>query len=212
MKKFKKVLIISSIFLLLGQIIYVASEPMVVSAVTDDILVTLTVTSGITISTGADAPMSTALGVASDSAVASSSWLVKTNDVDGYTLAVKASTDPALKDGTKVIEDYTEASAGVPDAWSVASGDKEFGYSSYGTDVAAAWGTDTDCVGASANLPSATLKYAGLSTSDKQIATRTSVTPYAGITTNICFAVEQNAVFADSGSYTATVTATAVVI
>ncbi|MEI6281053.1 MAG: hypothetical protein WCP17_03595 [bacterium] len=178
------------------------------SPATDGVLVSLDVTSGITISNGADVTMAPNMGITSDSSIGTSSWLVKTNSLGGYTLAVKASTTPALKSGINSFADYTEASTGVPESWSIAGGDKEFGYSAYGTDTnGATWGTAGSC--GSAGLPDVAQKYVGFSTLDKTIATRAAVTPTSGITTTICFAAAQNAVYAASGSYTATITATA---
>ena len=175
---------------------------------TDDVIVTLDVTAGITISDGANVTMDPNIGIVSDSSIGSSSWLVKTNALNGYTLAVKASTTPALKSGTESFADYTEGTSGIPEAWSVGVGDKEFGFPAYGTDTTTGtWGTAQSC--GAAGIPDAAQYYVGFTTSDKTIATRALVTPTAGITTTICFAAEQNAVYAASGTYTATITATA---
>lgn len=191
--------------------LYFILEPSVARAVTDNVVVSLTVDSGITISDGADVTMAPNIGLTTNGSIGDSSWTVKTNDGNGYTLAVKASTSPALQSATSSFADYTEASAGVPELWSVGSGDKEFGYSAYGTDSSTAtWGTSASC--GSAGTPAAAEKYVGFTTSDKTIATRTSVTPVAGIDTTICFAAEQNGVYADQGAYTATITATATVL
>ena len=210
----KKVLPLSLVTLLALQVIYFVSEPTISSAVTasDNVIVTLNVTSGITISNGADTTMTPNLGVTSDQAVGSSSWIVKTNNAAGYTLSVKASTSPALADGVvDSFADYTEAVAGTPDVWGgVAAGTKEFGFSAYGADTnTTTWGTSASCGNTSTGVPAAAQKYKGFSLTDFQIATRNVVTPNAGITTNICFAAQQNAVYASSGIYTATVIATA---
>lgn len=175
---------------------------------TDDVVVTLDVTAGITISDGANVTMSPNIGVVADSSIGSSSWLVKTNALNGYTLAVKASTTPALQSGAESFADYTETVPGTPEAWSVGAGAKEFGYSAYGTDTSTGiWGTAATC--GAAGVPDASQNYVGFSLSDKTIATRATVTPNTGITTTICFAAEQNAIYAASGTYTATITATA---
>ena len=188
--------------------IYLFAEPVVAVTATDGVVVTLTVDSGITISNGADSTMTPNIGVANDSSIGSSSWIVKTNNTLGYTLAVKASTAPALKSGSNTFEDYTEAVVGTPEVWSVGSGAKEFGYSAYGTDTATAtWGTSASC--GTGGVPAGAQKYVGFSTTDKIIAQKATVTPTTGITTNICFAAQQNAIYAASGTYTATITATA---
>lgn len=208
----KKIIASSIISIISINIMYVALEPTIVQAVTDNVTVTLTVDSGITISNGADSTMSPNISVSANGSIGTSSWVVTTNDTDGYTLAVKASASPALVSGGNSFADYTEAVAGTPEQpFAVASGAYEFGYSAYGTDTSTAtWGTAASC--GAAGTPSATQKYLGFTTSDKIIATRASVTPTAGITTTICFAAEQDTIFAPSGVYTATITGTAVVL
>jgi len=200
---------------------------------TDDVVVTLDVTSGIAITPGDDVTMLPNIGVTANSSIGTSSWNVKTNAIDGYTLAVKALTAPALKSGSNSFDDYTEALGTcsdvskttratceavsaiwtpTPETWSVGSGDIEFGYSAYGTDVTTMgiWGTGTSC--GSAGTPTATLNYAGFTTNNNTISTGTmtdlSVNPL-GVTTTICFAAEQKDIYAPSGTYTATITATA---
>lgn len=178
------------------------------ASVTDNVVVTLNVDEGITISNGPDTTMAPNIGLTSNKSIGSSSWTVTTNALNGYSLAVKATTAPALQSGSNSFADYTETTSGTPETWSVATGTKEFGYSVYGTDApTATWGTGANC--GTAGAPSATLKYVGLKTTDKIVATRNSVTPVTGITTNICFGAEQNNVFAPAGTYTATVIATA---
>lgn len=179
-----------------------------VQTATDNVIVTLAVDEGITISDGSDTSLLPNIGISNNKAIGSSSWTVTTNAANGYNLAVKASTSPALQSGSNSFADYTETTVGTPETWSVASGDMEFGYSVYGTDSATTnWGTGASC--GTGGVPSATLKYVGLKTADKVVATRSSVTPVTGVATTICFGAEQNNVFAPAGTYTSTVTATA---
>jgi len=174
---------------------------------TDDVLVTLTVDEGISITTGADVTMAPNISVSANSSIGSSSWNVKTNSHAGYTLAIKASTDPALVSATNSFTDYTEAVLGTPELWSVETGVYEFGYSAYGTDTPdGTWGALDTC--GAAGVPGGN-KYVGTQVTDKTIATRAVPTLPAGITTTICFAAEQVDVYAPSGTYTATITATA---
>jgi hypothetical protein len=216
----KKTLSLTFISLFFVQGLYLAAEPIITNAattVTDDVIVTLNVDAGITISNGADATMLPNIGIGANKAVGSSSWSVATNNSAGYTLAVKASTSPALAKGAPSADnfvDYTPASALVPETWvTVAAGAKEFGFSARGTDVPASFGTATGCGNSGTGAPDPLSKYLGFATSDKQIATRASVTTFAGNTTTICFAAEQGtATYAASGAYTATITATAAVI
>ncbi len=167
--------------------------------------------SSISISTGSDIAL-TALSISQDTAVGNSAWTVTTDDSAGYSLSVDASSDPALQDSgtSEQFTDYTESTPGTPEQWSVSSA-YEFGFSARGSDVSTGtWGTDTDCI-AGADVPSAGLNWRGFDGgADIEIASRTSRTTPSGIATTICVASEQSGIFAPSGTYTATITATAV--
>jgi hypothetical protein len=185
-------------------------EPSVSSAAvaTDSVIVTLNVVSGITITSPADTPMSTSLGVSTNTAIATTTWNVKTNNNLGYTLVVTSSTFPAMKASpTQFVNDFPSTS--TPALWSTLGTGGWFGYSGYGTDVSTGtWGTGSSC--GATSTPSGTLKYAGFSsTTANAIATRSATTTTAGVDTTICYAVEQKSVYIDSGTYTATITATA---
>ena len=188
-------------------------EPAKVGAVSDEIIVELTVQSGISITSPNDVTMSD-MGTAVNTSTGFAVWNVKTNDPDGYTLAVKASTSPALRNGSNSFADYTEALAGTPDTWSVDSGTFEFGFSALGTDVEVEYGTgQTTCDdGAASSTVNTNLKFEGFTTSDETVATRSATTTTAGVDTRVCFAAEQNGVYAPAGLYQATITATATVI
>ena len=155
--------------------------------------------------------MSRNLSMVNMTAVASSTWTVTTNNITGYNLTVKASTAPAMQqNATTTVADYTLV---TPSTWSVSAGAAAFGFSAYGPDTnTTTWGSAGTCQ-ASANVPSA-LKYLGFttSTSTPVVATRAATTTFAGSATTVCFAVEQNAFYIPSGTYTATITATAVTI
>lgn len=193
-------------------------EPVVTQAVDDVIVVSLTVDSGISITSPADVVMSN-IGTGIDNSTGGATWNVKSNDPDGYTLNVKASTAPAMVSGGNSFADYTETTPGTPQAWSVDSGTSEFGFSGFGTDVAkvntdqyGATGQTACDNGSASSTVNATLKYLGFTTSGQLLATRTGTTSTAGIDSKICFAAGQNAAYAPSGLYQATITATALAI
>jgi hypothetical protein len=186
-------------------------EPATASAAvaSSSVVITLNVTQGISISSPINSSMSATLGVAQNSAVGTTTWTVITNDVAGYTLSVNATNTPAMKTGSASVADYQ--TTGTPNTWSVSSGNAAFGYSAFGTDVpTGTWGTGALCSGASGpNATSTTLKYEGFTTSPFQVASRAATTTPSGIATTVCYAVEQNNVFIPSGTYTATIVATA---
>jgi len=189
-------------------------KPVIISAQTfdsDEIEVTLNVDAGISIDSPGNITMSRNLSVINMTAVAESTWTVTTNNITGYNLTIKADTYPAMQqNATTTIADYP---TGTPTTWSVING-ANFGFSAYGTDVnTTTWGEGSSC-STSTHNPSPTLKYLGFttSTSSPVVATRNATTTFAGSATTICYAVEQDNFFIPSGSYTATITATAVMI
>ena len=215
LKKVTASTIISLMFLQIFYSVIIEPTTALATAVTNNVVVTLNVTSGVTISTGSNVTMLPNIGIASDKAVGGSSWSVATNSATGYTLAVKASTSPALKNGAiDSFANYTEAVAGTPELWTgVTAGLKEFGYGAYGTDTpTATWGNPTTCGNTGTGVPDVAGKFKGMTTVDATIASRATVTPPTGITTTICFAAQENAVYAAAGVYTATVTATATAV
>ena len=192
--------------------VFTVTEPEAVQAqsASDDVVVTLNVQSEITITDGANETMTPDMGLTNDTSTGESNWTVETSSNAGYTLAVKASTTPALQSSNgDSFTDYTEAAAGTPDSWSVDPGSYEFGFSAFGDDVAdGAYGSGTSCDG-SGDPANTNLNYEGFTTSDNTIATNASPTPSGGTQTTICFGAGQNGVNAPSGTYTATIIATA---
>jgi hypothetical protein len=193
---------------------FVCVEPAVSSAVTDDVVVNLTVDAGISITSPADATMLPNLGVSANSSIATTTWNVKTNDPDGYTLTImNASTSPAMKNAIPAdghFADYTEATPGTPETWAVDSNTYQFGYSAYGTDVnTGTYGSGVSC--GSSGTPSGTLLYRHASTTGILAASSAATTTTSGTDTHVCFAAGQNGVYAGAGTYAAQIRATALV-
>ena len=212
LKKSKKVLSTSFgaagfLFVVAYVIATATFAPATASAVaTSSVVVTLNVTAGIAISSPTNTTMSTALGVSQSTAIGTTTWTVNTNDSAGYTLGINATTSPAMQSGASTIADYQ---TGAPNTWSVTSGTAAFGYSVFGTDSpTGTWGTGTQCAGA-ADTNSTTLKYKGFTTSPFVVAQRAATTTPTGISTTVCYAVQQNNFYVPSGTYTATIVATA---
>ncbi len=214
MNHFKKSISVALLGTVLATFGFIAYEPSAASAQTasDTVVITLNVTAGISITSPSDATMSTALGVAQHSAVGSTTWNVKTNSAGGYTLAVRATSSPAMAQngGSPSILDYQ---TGAPNTWVATSGQAYFGYSAYGGDISTGtWGTGSNCYGGNIHATSTTLKYKGFTTSDVTVATRAATTTPSGIDSNFCYAVEQNNFYVPSGTYHATIIATATAI
>jgi hypothetical protein len=205
-KNITKIFTASLISLIFVQLFYMSMEPVIATAtsVTDNVIVTLTVDSGITITSPADVTMAPNMGMAANSAIGTAVWNVKTNRATGYTLGVQASAAPALVGPGGSFTDFQA----TPVVWSLPATSYQFGYSAFGTNTpTATWGTGANC--GSAGVPLATLKYRGFTATSNTISTQALPTTPAGVDSTVCFAAGQNGVFAPSGVYTATITATA---
>lgn len=214
MKKFLHVLSLSVVSALVLSLITSTVEPAIVTAATatDNVVVTLNVTADISITDSSNVSMSQALSSSVNTAVGTSTWNVKTNSSAGYTLAVRATNTPAMLH-SNLTDTIANDQTGAPATWAVSSGNAEFGYSAAGTDVpTGTWGTygGGGCSATStAHSISTSLKYKGLTTSDVTVATRSSTTTPSGVDATVCYAVEQNGFYIPSGTYQATVIATA---
>lgn len=207
---------------LLGVTAFFAFEPSIGrSAVTDDFLVTQQITDEIAfLVTASDVSMTGAImGLSGGSATGTTLAVVRTNDSEGYNMTLKFSSSTAMNQngGTGYINNYTPASAGVPDySWvnNGSGGASEFGYS-----VMASTSADLDQSflnnGSACNVSgSSTLYHCWLnpSTTAETIINRSTPTGNGGATTTLIFHVNvPNAPSPAlaSGIYTATGTLTA---
>ena len=211
--KTQRYVFLSIAMFLIAVISYPAYEFSLLQAAqnTDQVVVTQAVTAGISMGNCADVTM-TALSLTQNSAVGSTSCAVTTNNQAGYTLYINAADQPALRsaDTGESFTDYTEAATSTPETWSVTNA-YEFGFSVLGNDVDTnKWGSDTDCI-STADVPSATLKWQSFKgQSNIAIASSNAETTQAGTNITVCYATEQDTVFAPSGTYTATTTLTAI--
>lgn len=179
-----------------------------VQTATDAVVVTLQVDAGITITSPPDTTLSNTIGVSNNTAVGTTTWTVATNNTLGYFLGVKASTFPAMKSATDQVQDFSTSS--MPTTWSVAATDARFGFSAFGTGVLSRWGTGSFCNGAATSTFNPTLNYYGFYTNSTTTTNITSTTTQAGNPTTICYVAQQGtSFFIPSGTYTATITATA---
>lgn len=171
----------------------------VVLATSDQATVSVSVTGAIAISAPADVTMGTITGTGV-AAPGSATWTVTTNNAAGYQLEWSASS-ATMDSGANTIGAYTPAIPNTPETWSVGSTDSEWGarLSSASTDVGAEWGTD-----------STSEKWLNVSTSTRQIVSRSSQTPPTGSDEIVQFKSEVGSGHMQpEGSYSVNVTATA---
>ncbi len=147
-----------------------------------------------------------------------SAWNIKTDNPAGYVLTFKTDQANSMDSGSETFTDYTEVSAGTPDAWSVDASNYEFGFSVCGGDVSnsgKSWGGDSgsaDCVCGTSSSPNTSLNWMGFTnTTAITVATSGSRTTTSGAETTICVGAKQGAnVYAPDGDYTASITATVI--
>jgi hypothetical protein len=222
----KHILNITAVTVILALVLvggYSFLEPELVDAqsANTSVVVSLEVRGEISIASTGNTTMSNYLGVTNNTAIGSSTFRVITNDTDGYTLGVKASTNPAMQTGSDIIDDVATTTSPLLWAAAVGTGEAKFGFSVFSTSSAAdvnttKWGTASaggqSCSEAT-STPSTSLKYSGFYTwagAGTTTATRAATTTTTGSHIVICYAVEQDTFFIPSGIYTATITGTAV--
>ncbi len=214
MKKIKtlnEILIVS--FILISLITFVAFEPELISADTDDVVATLTVTSGISITDGSDITMS-GIDMDTSTSTGQTSWTVKTSNEAGWKLELEAEQSNALAcaDTGEHFDDYSESASGTPESWMSDDGKFEFGFGVHATatDIFTSnqWGSGDNC--GTGSTMDTNQYYLGFDSTNKiQVASKSATTTPSGQEIIFCVAAVQSGVYAPSGTYTATTTATA---
>jgi len=153
-------------------------------------------------------------GVTGGTSTASSTWTVTTDNPAGYSLSVQASQSPAMQgDHGDSLADYVPVSGAVPDFnFSILPSQSAFGFSPAGVDTASRYLNDG--AACSAGIFS-TLNYCwdGFSTSPKVIAQGLMSNAPSGATTTAVYQAQiGTARNQTSGSYSATITVTAVTL
>lgn len=169
----------------------------------------------ISISSASNVTLPALNGIVAGTAVASTSWNVVTDDTAGYQLTVAAATAPALQDPAKAyFSDYVPAggSSSADYSFTVPASSSVFGFSPYGSDTTARFKNNgTTCGSGSTSTDLAC--WTGFSTTTQTIAEGTSNNQPSGATTTVNFeaGIGSNKV-QDAGTYTATITVTAIAL
>jgi hypothetical protein len=163
---------------------------------TDSVAVSVNVTETISINAPSDITLMPEI-VETGSATGSTTWVVETNNADGWKLELNASASPAMSNGGNNFADYTETTPGLPESWNVASDDSEFGFSVGGS--YAEWEYSDGSL------------YEGFDGANKILVAQDSgTTPGGGAEVDVYFKAEVGVdKIQPSGVYTATITATA---
>lgn len=165
------------------------------------------------ISSGSDVSMSPAIaGVSGGAGTGSTNWTVTTDNPAGYSLTIKADTNPALQSPGSSFADYTTSGANPDFTWTVASADSEYGFTPEGTDIIQRYKDN----GSACNTGSGDTTdkcWDKLTTSDQQIAARANGNHPSGTTTTVKMQAEVGSSHIQpNGTYEAIITVTAVAL
>ncbi|MFA7193726.1 MAG: hypothetical protein WC087_02320 [Candidatus Paceibacterota bacterium] len=166
----------------------------------------------ISISSPADLNMDSVNGLTGGVSTSSIAWTVTTNNNAGYSLAIKASTDPALKSVLDEFQDYGIAVTDPDFDFSIDSTTAEFGFSPSGTHILDKF-KDNGSVCNSGSGDTLYKCWEGLATSSQTVAQSASSNDPSGTVTTIHFQAESGAdKILTAGSYSATITMTALAL
>jgi hypothetical protein len=166
----------------------------------------------ISISSPSDVSLASISGLLGGSSEGTAAWLVTTDNIAGYNMTIKASTNPALQSGADSFADYAPATANPDYAFTNAASDSSFGFTPEGVDVATRFKDNgSACNTGSGETSSAC--WDGFSTTDKLIAERATGNHPSGTTTTVRFKAESGSSHIQTaGVYSATVTVTALAL
>jgi hypothetical protein len=170
-------------------------------------------TSYISITSPSPVTMPPLAGLGGGISTSSLGWTVITDNPAGYVLSVQSTSSPALKgSGGASFADYTP-SGGSPDfAFSIAAASSAFGFSPEGADIVSRYKDNGSlCNTGSGNTADAC--WDPFSTSSTNISQSTASNhPYGALTTIKIRAQIGSSKIQDSGTYNATITATAITL
>jgi len=157
-----------------------------------------------------DVTMSPAiLGLTGGVSNGSATWTVITDDPAGYSLSIKASTTPALKNNDASFADYTPSGSDPDYEWSVNSTDSEFGFTVEGEDIVNKFRDNGNICNAGNNDTPDKCWYYLSSINPETIAQGFSANHPYGVSTTVKFRAESgNSHLQLEGIYTATTTVT----
>jgi hypothetical protein len=166
----------------------------------------------ISITSPSDVTLSSLGGVSGGTSSGSAVWKVTTGNPGGYVLYVNSGTNPALKNNDAFFANYTPSTANPDFSFSVANTDAEFGFSPEGDHISARFKDD----GVTCNTGTADASdmcWDAFSTTPEVIAQTNAQNSPGGTDTTIKFrAFIGNNKIQDSGTYTATITVTALAL
>ncbi len=151
-------------------------------------------------------------GLTGGMASGSQTVTVSTNANSGYTLQIKADTDPALRNGSYNFTDYSRVGSDPDYNWSISASAAEFGFSPEGADLIDRYlDNGSDSCNQGGGTDTTDKCWDDLTTTNKNVC-QSSTHSLNGTDTVIKFRAESGSSnVQESGTYTATITMTAYV-
>ncbi len=164
----------------------------------------------ISITSPSDSNLGAISGLIGGTGNASSTWLVTTNNQDGYVLSVTANTEPALKAPSASIADYSPSTSDPDYVFSILSTDARFGFTPEGSHISSRYLDN----GSACNTGSGDTTdrcWDGFSTTSKTISTSNIPNEPSGTATTLKYRVQigANKIQDSSPLYQASITVTA---
>ncbi len=153
-------------------------------------------------------------GLVGGASLSSSTWVVTTDNSAGYALSISASQSPAMQgDHGDNVADYVPVAGSVPDFdFTILPSQSAFGFSSYGADASARFLNNSSVCGVGV-FNTLNNCWDGFSTSPKVIAQGLNSNVPSGASTTAIYQVQiGSARNQTAGSYSATITVTAVTL
>lgn len=167
----------------------------------------------ISISSPSDINMNSINGLTGGTSTSSAAWTVITNNNSGYSVAIKTTTNPALKSINDQFDDYSTSTADPDFNFSISATTAEFGYSPSGSHIVNRFRDDGINCNIISGGDSLYKCWDGLSTADETIASSASPNDPAGTVTTVHFEAESgNQKILTAGNYTANITLTAIAL
>lgn len=167
----------------------------------------------ISITSPSDVTLSSLGGVSGGESTGSATWKVTTGSPGGYVLYIESGTNPALQSTSAFFANYTTAGSDPDFNFSVANSDSEFGFSPEGVHIDARFKDDGVGSCNTGGTDTSNSCWEAFSTTPQTIAGSTSQNSPLGTDTTVKFRafIGSNKI-QDSGTYTATITVTALAL
>ncbi len=166
----------------------------------------------ISISSPADVSLGSISGLTGGIGTGSAVWTVTTDNMGGYSMSIKSSTNPSMTSSGSNFPDYTPSTSDPDFTFINPSNNSNFGFSPEGTDILAKY-KDNGSVCNSGSSDTVDKCWDGFSTTSKDIVNRQSSNHPNGTNTTIKFRAESGSSnIKPSGVYTSTITVTAITL